>query len=342
MKPNPIIGEVRWDRIPTVAAVPEARAWLSFQACRGLAINTLDAYGRNLERYLRFVGTNGKKPWEVKRDTAGAYLHSLVVVTLQGADNKGMAILANATIQQHLTTVRMFHDYLVEEERCPRNPFRKGEGFQSRSLIKREHKLPWIPNEEEWCRFLAVASRESTRNKVMLAMSYDAGLRREELCLLETHDIDPSQRTLRIRAETTKNRRCRVLPYSLITGELFSLYLGERRKLSRDRGRLFLSESRRNRSAPLSIWTWSKVVARIAREAGLNGFSPHTLRHLCLTDLARADWDIHEIATFAGHRSIETTMIYVHLSARDLAAKFNTTMATLHQRRLELIARLLR
>jgi len=59
-----------------------------------------------------------------------------------------------------------------------------------------------------------------------------------------------------------------------------------------------------------------------------------------LTDLARADWDIHEIAIFAGHRSIETTLIYVHLSARELAIKFNATMAQLHQQRLEMMGRL--
>ena len=343
MNPNPIIGEVRWDRFPTVAALPEARAWLSFQAFRGLALNTLDAYGRNLERYLRFVEGTGKKPWELRRDTAGAYLHGFVSGSEKPAEGIHATLIANATIQQHLATLRMFHDYLIEEEYCTRNPFRSGGGGAwTRPLVKREHRLPWIPNEEEWCSFLAAAAEEPIRNKVMLAMSYDAALRREELCLLETADIDPSRRTLRIRAETTKNRRSRVLPYSAPTGELFAAYLSARRMLSRDRGRLFLSESRRNRSAPVSIWTWSKVVRRIARKTELTRFSPHTLRHLCLTDLARADWDIHEIATFAGHRNIETTMIYVHLSARDLASKFNTAMTQVHERRLELISRLFR
>ena len=56
-------------------------------------------------------------------------------------------------------------------------------------------------------------------------------LRREELCLLETSDIDPSRRTIRVRAETTKNRRARVLPYSVTTDELFGQYLEHRRTL---------------------------------------------------------------------------------------------------------------
>ncbi|MFD7011120.1 tyrosine-type recombinase/integrase [Rhodococcus jostii] len=49
--------------------------------------------------------------------------------------------------------------------------------------------------------------------------------------------------------------------------------------------------------------------------------STHTTRHLCLTDLARTGWELHAIATFAGHRSTETTLTYIHLSGRELADK---------------------
>ena len=105
MKPDPIIGEVRWDRFPNVAALPEARAWLSFQAYRGLALNTLDAYGRNLERYLRFVEGTGKKPWELIRDTAGAYLHGFVSRSAEQVEGINTAGIANATIQQHLASL---------------------------------------------------------------------------------------------------------------------------------------------------------------------------------------------------------------------------------------------
>jgi hypothetical protein len=49
------------------------------------------------------------------------------------------------------------------------------------------------------------------------------------------------------------------------------------------------------------------------------------MRHLCLTDLARADWDTYEIAIFAVHRNIEAPMIYIHLDVRDLAAKLTAT-----------------
>jgi integrase/recombinase XerD len=97
----------------------------------------------------------------------------------------------------------------------------------------------------------------------MLAMSYDAALRREEVCSLETA-VDPANRLLRIRSEATKNRRERVVPYSAPTGEIFGQYLRVRRELSRERGRLFLSESCRNFGQPISLWGWSKAVGRIA------------------------------------------------------------------------------
>ena len=66
-------------------------------------------------------------------------------------------------------------------------------------------------------------------------------------------------------AETTKNRRERVVPYSAATGVLLSDYLRHRSAISRARGPLFLSESRRNYGQPLTLWTWSKVVRKIAR-----------------------------------------------------------------------------
>lgn len=176
----------------------------------------------------------------------------------------------------------------------------------------------------------------------MFAFAYDAALRREELCTLDIADIDPTHRTIRIRAEKTKNRWERIVPYSQATSDLFVAYLMHRRTLSRERGPLFLSESPRNHARPLSIWTWSKVVERIAERSGVEHFTTHTLRHLCLTDLARAGWELHEIATFAGHRTTQTTLLYVHLSGRELGEKLERGMAQLHAWRTRMLAEVFR
>ncbi|MFI6456993.1 tyrosine-type recombinase/integrase [Streptosporangium amethystogenes] len=133
-----------------------------------------------------------------------------------------------------------------------------------RELSTRLTKLPWIPTEAQWRAILGAAADEPIRNRVMLALAYDAALRREELCSLRTDDLDPAYRTLRVRAETTKGRRERVVPYSATTGVLLGSYLAHRATLTRARGGLFLSESRRNHAQPLTLWSWSKFVRRIA------------------------------------------------------------------------------
>jgi integrase/recombinase XerD len=212
-------------------------------------------------------------------------------------------------------------------------------GGHQRGLVPRPARLPWIPSEQQWLDVLPVVRGEPARNKVMFALAYDAALRREELCSLRTDDIDPGRRTLRVRAETTKNRRERTVPYSAPTGVLLSDYLAHRAAISRARGPLFLSESWRNRAEPLSLWTWSKVVRGIAVQAGVPRFSTHTTRHLCLTDLARMGWELHAIAAFAGHRSTDSTLTYIHLSGRDLADRLNRGMDQIHGWRVEMLSR---
>jgi integrase/recombinase XerD len=171
----------------------------------------------------------------------------------------------------------------------------------------------------------------------MLALAYDAALRREELCLLESDDLDPAHRTITVRAETTKSRRGRVVPYSAVSGQLLAGYLRHRRAITTARGALFVSESPRNRGVGVSPWTWSKVVRSIALRAGVPSFSTHTLRHLCLTDLARSGWELHQIASFAGHRSTDTTQRYIHRSGGDLAERLASGMTQIHQARIALL-----
>lgn len=345
------VTEVRWERYPLVAACSSARAWLRMQADLGLAPNTVAAYGRALQDYLAFSASSSVAPETAKRAHIAAYVRDLARRPRPRGDGVRVldsgAGLANATLQQRLVAVRLFYDHLIEEDLRADNPvgrgrYTPGKGFggaRDRGLIPRHHKLPWIPSDEQWRAVLAATRSEPRRNRLMLALAYDAALRREELCALAVGDLDPAHRLLRLRAETTKGRvRERVVPYSAATGELYAAYLAERRSLTRERGPLFVSASRRNRGRPISIWTWSKVVAGIGQRAGVPRFTTHTLRHLCLTDLARSGWDIHEIARFAGHRHTQTTLQYIHLSGRDLAAKIERGMAEIHAWRVRQLA----
>jgi integrase/recombinase XerD len=323
----------RLERHPALAACPRAEAWFSIQSDLGLAPRTLDAYARGLASYFVACRQGHVDPLRAGRAEVAHWVREL----------NG---LANATVQQRLVAVRLFYDYLVEEGLRESNPVGRGRyaagrasaRSSDRGFLRRETRLPWLPTDQQWRQILDAARSEPVRNRLMLAMAYDAALRREELCSLCTDDLDPAHRTLRVRAETTKNRRGRVLVYSATTGALLHSYLAHRRGLSRARGPLFLSESRRNLATPITLWTWSKVVRAIALRAGVPRFSTHTLRHLCLTDLARAGWELHSIAAFAGHRSPDTTLQYIHLSGRDLAARLADGMAQVHSWRLAQVA----
>ncbi|GAB4440312.1 MAG: site-specific integrase [Chloroflexi bacterium OHK40] len=334
------MDDFAWKRFPIIASDSYARPWVLIQRNLQLAPNTVLAYARALEDYLTFCQRTATPPHTATREQLAIYVRDLTgrPNPRRPAAEPAAPGLANATIQQYLTVLRLFFDYLLECGVIERNPVGRGHftpgrafgGSRDRSLLPRYHSLPWIPSDDQWTALLAVVRQLSLRNRTMFAFGYTAGLRREELCSLTVDDINPGQRLIRIRAETTKNHQARVVPYAEAASPLFRAYLAERRHLSSARGGLFLSESRRNRAQPVSIWTWSKVIADVATSADLPNFSTHTLRHLCLTDLARAGWELHEIALFAGHRSLETTRRYIHLSGRELHAKLASGMASIH------------
>ncbi len=82
---------------------------------------------------------------------------------------------------------------------------------------------------------------------------------------------------------------------------------------------------------PITSYTWTKVVEGMAFRSELPRLITHTMRHLRLTDLARAGLDIHlhHIAALAGHRVLQSTLIYIHLSAHDLSEALGRTMGSL-------------
>jgi site-specific recombinase XerD len=335
------MSEVRWAAYPTVAQSATVRAWLQIQAHLCLAAKTIDAYGRSLEDYLAFCAQHDIPPESAQREHIAAYVHDLAtrphprhpkIVHLQSGVG-----LANATMQLRLTAVRLYYDYLTEKQLRLDNPVGRGRytpgrgfgGLRDRALIPRMRRLPWIPTDLQWQAILTAGAAEPLRNRLMLLLAYEGALRRGELVALAISDIDVAYRSVRIRAEIAKNGGERLVFYSAPTGQLLATYLQWRHSLSPQPGALFLSESRRNHAEPLSPVMWSKIVARIAARAEVPQFTPHTLRHLRLTHMARAGLDLHEIATYAGHRSPQTTLLYIHLSGTDLAARVARSMSHL-------------
>lgn len=320
-----------------------------------LAENTKLTYLRWLNDYLKFCQQNKLNPETVTKEDLQEYVNELKRRVPGQPDNvipfNANAGYANASLLVIVTSLRLYYDYLIEKNIRLDNPVGRGKytpqlhwrmdtrGLppRERPLVARQEKLIRIPTDAEWQEIMAVVQTETLRNRTMFALGYDCALRREELCLLRMTDIDPAFRAVQVRAETTKGQRGRALRYSEETGALLMQYWQERRRVESGRGPLFLSESKRNKSEPITKWTWTKVIKSIQQRSGVEGLTPHTLRHLRLTDLARARWEIYEIADFAGHCSHSTTLIYIHLSGRDIAERLEATTSKINDRRLGIL-----
>jgi integrase/recombinase XerD len=340
-------------RFPLVAGDEYARRWLTFIANIGRAPNTVEAYGRAVNEHLAFCAANGAAPAMAGLEVVGAWVGelssrpSLRSVKLVHLDS-GVG-LSNATIQQRIVAVRSFYQFLVEEGVRERNPVRRGEaarrgrGRARRGLVRPVERMPWLPNEDLWRAVLDAAQAEPLRNRLMIALAYDGALRREALVRLHVDDFEPAYSLIHLRAETTKSKRAREVAYGAAAGQLFAQYLAERRqRFGRRGGQLLLSTSRRNPGAPISLWSWSKIVQRLSARSQVVQLSTHTFRHLRLTDLARAEWTIDQIAQYAGHRDLSVTMKYIHLSGRELAERFTRSMNSIHAAREALLAGLVR
>ena len=231
-----VVLEEKW---PVLGRHELAAGWLRIWVDLGRAPRTIDAYARGLAEYLQVCEREGVDPVTANRAHVAVFVRELTtrpghrganVVSIDSGSR-----LSSATIQQRLVPVRLFYDHRIEEGLREFNPVGRGKytpgrrfGGQDRGLVPRLIKLPWIPDERQWLDVLAVAAKEPIRNRVMLALAYDAALRREELCTLQTEDLDPGHRTLRVQAHRTKNRLERVVPYSAATGVLLASYLSHR------------------------------------------------------------------------------------------------------------------
>lgn len=335
-------ARINWSRYRYIAGSVEVKKWLTLIANLQQSQNTVDAYGRGVEDFFSFCAGQVIDAKAARKENIAQWVNDLATRPnprhVERVVTGHPVGLSGATIQQKITAARLFFDFLVEEGIRTNNPVGRGRyspdklsrTVSERGIFRAPKKLPWIPSEDQWQMLLRTINRERLRNKLMLALAYDGALRREELCSLEVDDFDPIHLTLRIRAETSKTKRERMVLYTRSTNSLFNSYLATRPKPSEDTSRLFLSESRRNGGVPVSSWTWTKVIEAIAEQSGIKRLTTHTLRHLRLTDLARGGLDLKDIAEFAGHRSLNTTRIYIHLSGREWKDKFQTAMDSIH------------
>jgi len=171
-----------------------------------------------------------------------------------------------------------------------------------------------------------LAACRMLRDRAMFEAMVFGGLRRCEVLGLRLQDLDGARRQVFI-AEG-KGGHQRQIPISARWFTTVSEYLrGERPDSDTDRVFVVLKGQRRGR--PLSEEGLKQVFVSARERAGLRRITCHELRHTCFTRLREAGMELEALQAQAGHRSIETTRLYVHLANEWLAEEYDRASAVI-------------
>jgi integrase/recombinase XerD len=275
---------------------------------RGLARNTLEAYGRDLARLALQLAADG-----VAEPAAIEAVHWRNFALRLEADG-----LAAASRRRMLVAARRFGAHLVAQGVVERDP---AEGLVAPRAGLR---LPRVLRPDETEALLAAAALGegpiASRDCAMLEVLYGAGLRVSELVALPLAALDRRAGLVRVLG---KGSRERIVPLGEPALRAVESWLAEGRPLWARRARrgseaVFLTA----RGAAMSRQNFFARLRQLARRAGIasDRVSPHVLRHSFATDLLEGGADLRAVQAMLGHADLATTQIYTHVSRERLRA----------------------
>ncbi len=267
---------------------------------RGLAVNTLSAYARDLNRFLTFI-----EPRRVVEVTPGEVSGFLVSLS--------KAKLSARSQARTLSAVRGFYKFLLRERHLKADP---SELVDPPRISKR---LPTVLSFEEVLRLLEAPRANKTprgvRDHAMLHTMYAAGLRVSELCKLDLSELALERGFVAVHGKGNKRR---LVPIGASATESLRTYLADVRPGWEKPGSraVFLTHHGRAMTRQ-GFW---KLIKRYARVAGITkNVKPHELRHSFATHLLRGGADLRAVQAMLGHADIATTQIYTHVARDHLA-----------------------
>jgi integrase/recombinase XerD len=297
--------------VPPSSAVERAvRGWLNhLEVERGVSVNTLSSYRRDLARYTAYLAGRGVgEPAEVTEAHVSDFLATLREGT---ADHPPLAASSAA---RALVAVRGFHRFLALEGEVDTDP------AGAVSPPRPPARLPKAIGIDEVERLLAAASVGDTpaslRDRALLEVLYGAGARISEAVGLDVDDIDADEGVVRLFGKGSKER---LVPLGSYAASALGAYLVRGRPMMAAKGKgtaaVFLNQ-RGSRLSRQSAWS---VMRAAAERANLTGHvSPHTLRHSFATHLLDGGADVRVVQELLGHASVTTTQIYTLVTVQRL------------------------
>jgi integrase len=301
--------------------------YLEFVGARA-RLNTWLATAYDLKVFFTVVG---KEPAQVSAPDVFAFLKAQRaprlgerVVRLEDGETG----LAARTIARRLSSVSGLFAYLaargdagvvrnpVPRGMSSRRPGRRGRGAVP--LVRTPRTLPRVLGPGEVDELLA-ALRNSRDTAMVLAMLL-GGLRRCEVLGLRFGDVSAGERRLFI--ADGKGGRQRIVPVSSRFFAALGEYLDAERPRTSVTDRVFVVLKGPSRGKPLSAAGLDEIIGGARARAGLPRLTCHQLRHTCFTRLREAGMALEAIQAQAGHASIESTRIYLHLANDWLAGEY--------------------
>lgn len=295
--------------------------YLEFVSARARPNTTL-ATGFDLKV---FFATVGKDPVEVT--TADV----LGFVTVQRGDRRvvrlsdGESGVSARTIARRLSSISGLYAFLTACGEVDVNPVPRGLSNRKRSrtergtpLVRTPRTLPKILEPDEVDELLAACRR--WRDRAMVEAMVLGGLRRVEVLGLRLEDLRFGER--RVFIADGKGGHQRIVPVSSRFFDSVANYLAEERPKDASTDRVFVVLKGPNTGRALSAKGLDQLIVSARERAGLAHCTCHELRHTCLTRLREAGMSLEAVQAQAGHRSIESTRIYLHLANDWLAEEY--------------------
>lgn len=215
------------------------------------------------------------------------------------------------TVNRKLSVLRTFYKFLLKKGIVTKDPMSVVNG------PKRKKPLPVFVREDDMDRLLDgdffTDDFEGVRNKLILVMFYETGIRLSELISLKDSDVDLINDTLKV---TGKRNKQRFVPFGNELKSAILAYL-EIRKIAVD-GNCEAFFVRNDGRRLYQMLVYKVVKQNLSRVVALKKKSPHVLRHSFATAMLNNDAELESVKELLGHESVTTTEIYTHTTFEEL------------------------
>lgn len=266
---------------------------------------TILAYKNDLIEYNEFLGNSFSNILNITNDTVNNYMKYLY-------DRN----ISKSSISRKLSSIRGLYNYLIRENIITNNY------FNNITNPKKDMYLPKFLKESELDKIFDNCSMDNPineRNTLIIELLYSTGIRVSELVNIKVKDISRQDKVIKILGKGNKER---IVMYNNHTKKALDTYLEDGYKYLNKKNSEYLILNKNG--TKLSDRYVRVIIDNIVRKAQLDiKISPHSIRHTFATDMLDNGADLMTVKELLGHKSLNTTSIYTHITNKQIKNTYN-------------------